>query len=386
MREMKGRCKTGHVQQSEAFGHQVASAVLRGAAHSPAPGSGRSQAASLAAGSSPAPYGEIHPAWAWGVRGQAASAQPSPGRKAAGRGGSHTARHGAFLLQTGRGAAQSPARWSGVERARGAGAESDGGRAGSARPSLPPRGLTALPAALPGRHPCRDAAVLGGRWCGEGLPSPLAVLLVGDRGPSSPSPGQCPLRLRALPLLLPHLPPAMGDENPGCSMAGDTSPGHFPCLTHRMPRGELPALQPAQLTCGVWCGRQGACSRPGSEPKAGRTAGSQPWGSPHPLAPEWGGTSRDHRSLMPALIPPPELPQPLLIPNRGARRAAPGGRGGGCRKRGRRWAMDGAGGGQHCGARGWAGWQCIAVAVTDCAVLYGEAGGGSLSITGLLGG
>lgn len=116
----------------------------------------------------------------------------------------------------------------------------------------------------------------------------------------------------------------MGDENPGCSAAGDPSPGHFPCLTRRMPRGELPALQPAQLTCGVCCGRQGACSRPGSEPKAGRTAGSQPWGSPHPPAPEWGGTSRDHRSLMPALIPPRAAPATPNTKPRGTQGSAGG--------------------------------------------------------------
>uniref|UniRef100_A0A663E596 Uncharacterized protein n=1 Tax=Aquila chrysaetos chrysaetos TaxID=223781 RepID=A0A663E596_AQUCH len=38
---------------------------------------------------------------------------------------------------------------------------------------------------------------------------------------------------------------------------------------------------------------------PFSPDSAGRTAGSQPWGSPRPPAPQRGGTSRDHRSLAP---------------------------------------------------------------------------------------
>lgn len=143
-----------------------------------------------------------------GAQGQVASAQPSPGRKATGRGGSHTARQGAFLLQMGRGVVRSSARSSRVERARGTRAESDGGRAGSAWPSLHPRGPTALPAALPVWHPRGDTAALGSRWCGEGLPSPLTVLLMGDRGPPSPGPRQRPLGLRALALSCPmsHLP------------------------------------------------------------------------------------------------------------------------------------------------------------------------------------
>lgn len=81
MKEMKGRCKTGHVQQSEAFGRKVASSVPRGAAHSPVLSSRRSRGTSLAADSPPALYGEIHPAWAWGCMGAGSLSPALPGQE-----------------------------------------------------------------------------------------------------------------------------------------------------------------------------------------------------------------------------------------------------------------------------------------------------------------
>lgn len=134
---------------------------------------------------------------------------------------------------------------------------------------------------------------------------------MGDRGPLSSSLGQRPLGLHALP----HVLPAMGEEKPGHSVAGDSFPGHFPHLTHKRPQTELAPLQPAQLK--PRSGSGGACPRPGSQPEAGRTTGSQPWGSLHPPALQWGGTSRDHRSVTPVLALP-KLPRPLLGTNWGA--------------------------------------------------------------------
>lgn len=81
MKEMKGRCKTGHVQQSEAFGRKVASSVPRGAARSPAPSSRQSRGTSLAAGSPPALYGESHPACAWGCAGAGSLSPALPGQE-----------------------------------------------------------------------------------------------------------------------------------------------------------------------------------------------------------------------------------------------------------------------------------------------------------------
>ena len=89
-------------------------------------------------------------------------------------------------------------------------------------------GPTALPAVLPGQHPCRDAAVLGGGWCGESVPSPLAVLPMGDRAPPPPGPGQCPLGLRALPLSCPMSRLPREKRSPGTVQQGTLPQVIFP--------------------------------------------------------------------------------------------------------------------------------------------------------------
>lgn len=192
---MKGRCKTGCVQCSEASAPPrcwLSPARSRGQ-----PGPGRRRCGSAAAPRAPCGAGQPGPP---GERGQAWDT-------------AHSCCGGA-------GAAWSPAGSGGMD-----GVGSDGAERGgqSCPPSLGPDGIS-------GMEPSR------GR--GKGVPAPLAALLVADRT-SIPAPGQCPPVVSGtVPLLA-----AMGGEKLRPGATGDTALGHS--LT------EAPGLQPAQLTCQV---------------------------------------------------------------------------------------------------------------------------------------
>lgn len=180
MKETKGRSKTG--QQATVRGLWPRSRQL-------SPAWSRSQPSfeqQAVPGNQPCsrlPAGTVRgKPWGKGVRGgQAASAQPSPGRKARGRGGSLGVR------KTQRIPAWRRASWG--ERAGGAGAESDGAEQGAhGRPFIHSTGTGT-----------RQRRAAGGVAKVSLLP-----WLVGERGPpSSPGPGQRPLGLSALPLSCP---------------------------------------------------------------------------------------------------------------------------------------------------------------------------------------
>lgn len=203
---MKGRCKTGHVQHSEAS--VPPRCWLSPTSSRGQPGSGRRRCGSPAA-----------PGTTGTVRG-AGTARPSRGSRARGR--EPRVGHGTFLLRMGgeqRGAQGGRVGWTGHV---GLGWKAMGqSREGTAvLPSLGPDGI---------------AGVAPAQGHGKGLPSPLAVLLVGD-GTCTTGPGQCPPWLRALP---PSWQPWEKKSS------GPVPPGTLPWVTPCW----KPWRCPAQLTC-----------------------------------------------------------------------------------------------------------------------------------------